>query len=86
MAGEPGVDFGADQRVRDRVEEVVDLDVIVEVDARTPPFRELPIVGGQGGEGVALDCLAARRRKSGPCARGRRSSPAKLASRSPRRR
>ena len=35
----------------------MDLDVIVEVDPRAPPFRELPIVGGQGGEGVALNGL-----------------------------
>ena len=33
------------------------LDVIVEVDPRAPPFREVPIVGGQGDEDVALDGL-----------------------------
>ena len=55
--GDPQVDLGADQRVRDRIEKVMDLDVIVEVDPRAPPFRELPVVGGQGGEGVALDRL-----------------------------
>ena len=54
---DPHVDLGADQRVRDRIEKVMDLDVIVEVDPRAPPFRELPIVGGQGGEGVALNGL-----------------------------
>ena len=55
--GDPHVDLGADQRMRDRIEKVMDLDVIVEIDPRAPPFRELPIVGGQGDEGVALDRL-----------------------------
>ena len=55
--GDPHVDLGADERVRNRIEKVMDLDVIVEIDPRAPPFRELPIVGGQGDEGVALDCL-----------------------------
>ncbi len=54
---DPHVDLGADQRVRDRIQKVMDLDVIVEIDPRAPPFRELPVVGGQGDEGVALDCL-----------------------------
>src|SRR5271165_6656428 len=43
--GDPQVDLGADQRVRDRIEKVMDLDVIVEVDPRAPPFRELPVGG-----------------------------------------
>src|ERR1700735_1018894 len=47
---DPHVDLGADQRVRDRMEKVMDFDVIVEIDTRGPPFRELPIVGGQGDE------------------------------------
>ena len=51
------VEDGVDQRVRDRIQKVMDLDVIVEIDPRAPPFRELPVVGGQGDEGVALDCL-----------------------------
>ena len=55
--GDPHVDLGADERVRDRIQKVMDLDVIVEIDPRAPPFRELPIVGGQGDEGVALDRL-----------------------------
>ena len=50
--GDPHVDLGADERVRDRIEKAVDLDVIIEIDPRAPPFRELPIVGGQGDEGV----------------------------------
>ena len=58
--GDPHVDLGADQRVRDRIKKVMDLDVIVEVDPRAPPLRELPIIGGQGGEGVAFDCLEQR--------------------------
>ena len=53
--GDPHLDLGADERVRDRIQKVMDLDVIVEIDPRAPPFRELPIVGGQGDEGVALD-------------------------------
>jgi hypothetical protein len=55
--GDPHVDLGADQRVRDRIQKVMDLDGIVEVDPRAPPFRELPIVGGQGDEGATLDRL-----------------------------
>ena len=55
--GDPHVDLGADELVRDRIQEVMDLDVVIEIDARAPPFRELPIVGGQGNEGVALDLL-----------------------------
>jgi len=40
-----GVVFlGANERVWNRVEEVVDLDVIVEVDSGAPPFRELPVL------------------------------------------
>ena len=55
--GDPHVDLGADERVRNRIEEVMDFDVIIEIDPRAPPFRELPIVGGQPVEGVALDLL-----------------------------
>ena len=55
--GNPHVDFGAEQLVWDRIEEVMDLDVIVEVDPRTSPFRKLPIIGGQCDEGLALDLL-----------------------------
>ena len=55
--GDPHLDLGADQRVRNRIKEAMDFNVIVEIDPRAPPFRELPIVGGQGDEGVALDCL-----------------------------
>jgi hypothetical protein len=40
--GDPHVDLGADQRVRDRIEKIMDFDVIVEIDPRAPPFRELP--------------------------------------------
>ena len=45
--GDANLDLGADQRVRNRVEEVMDLDVIIEIDPRAPPFRELPILGRQ---------------------------------------
>ena len=55
--GDPHLNLGADERVWNRIEKVMDLDVIVEIDPRAPPFRELPIVGGQGDEGVALDLL-----------------------------
>ena len=55
--GDPHIELGADERVRNRIQEVMDLNVIVEVDARAPPFRELPIVGRQPVEGVALDLL-----------------------------
>jgi hypothetical protein len=54
---DPHVDLGADQRARNRVREVVDLDVIIEIDPRAPPLRELPIVSGQGNEGGTPDCL-----------------------------
>jgi hypothetical protein len=43
--GDANLDLGANQRVRNRIEEVMDLDVIIEVDPRAPPFRELPILG-----------------------------------------
>ena len=55
--GDPHVDLGADQRVRNRIEKVMGLDVVVEVDPRAPLFRELPVIGGQRAEGVALDRL-----------------------------
>src|SRR5260370_25956308 len=55
--GDPHVDLGADERVRDRIQEVMDLVVVIEIDPRAPPFRELPIVGGQVVEDVALDLL-----------------------------
>ena len=35
----------------------MDLDVIIEVDSRAPPFRELPILGRQAVERSALDLL-----------------------------
>ena len=35
----------------------MDLDVIVEIDLRAPPFRELPVLGGQANEGGAFDRL-----------------------------
>src|ERR1700722_4311967 len=47
----PHVDLSAQERVRDRIEEVMDLDVVVEIDPCATPFRELPIVGGQSGAG-----------------------------------
>ena len=55
--GDAHIDLGADQRVRNRIEKVVDLDVIVEIDARAFPFGELPIGRRQRIEGGALDLL-----------------------------
>ena len=55
--GDAHLDLGADQRVRNRIQEVMDLDVIVEIDPRAPPFRELPVLGGQANEGGAFDLL-----------------------------
>ena len=51
------VDLGADQRMRNRIEEVVDLDMIVEAQPRSPPFGELPIVDRQRDERVALNSV-----------------------------
>src|ERR1700723_3351335 len=47
VPGDANLDLGADQRVWNRVEKVMDLDVIIEIDPRAPPFRELPILGRQ---------------------------------------
>src|SRR5271170_4702967 len=55
--GDAKLDLGANQGVRNRVEEVMDLDVIIEVDSRAPPFRELPILCRQAVERGALDLL-----------------------------
>ena len=44
--GDAHIHFRADQTVRNRIEEVVDLDVIIQVDPCAPPFRELPVFGG----------------------------------------
>src|SRR5271169_2953287 len=52
---DPHLNLGADERVWNRIQKVMDLDVIVEIDPRAPPFRELPIVGGQGGQSATLD-------------------------------
>jgi hypothetical protein len=51
------LDLGANERVWNRIEEVVDLDVIVEVDPRAPPFRELPVLRRQRSQGVTFDLL-----------------------------
>ncbi|PPQ31031.1 hypothetical protein CCR94_10585, partial [Rhodoblastus sphagnicola] len=55
--GDAHIDLGADQRVRNRIEEVMRFDVIIEIDPRALPFRELPLLGGQIVEGGALDFL-----------------------------
>ena len=55
--GDPHFDFRANEGVRNRVEEVMDLDVIIEADSRAPPFRELPILCRQAVERGALDLL-----------------------------
>ena len=55
--GDPHIDLGASERVPNRVEEVMDLDVIIEGHPRAPPFRELPILSRQRVECGALDLL-----------------------------
>jgi hypothetical protein len=55
--GDANLDLGANQRMWNRVKEVMDFDVIIEVDSRAPPFRELPILRRQRAEGGALDLL-----------------------------
>jgi hypothetical protein len=55
--GDANLDLGPDERVRNRIQELMDLDVIVEIHASAPPFRELPILGRQAVESGALDLL-----------------------------
>jgi len=55
--GDANIDFRPNKGVGNRVEEVMDLDMIVEVDPRAPPFRELPILSRQCVEDVPLDLL-----------------------------
>ncbi len=55
--GDAHLDLGANEGVRNRVQEVVDLYVVIEIDPRAPPFRELPILGRQAVECGALDLL-----------------------------
>ena len=55
--GDSHIDFDADEGVRNGIQELVNLDVIVETDACVQPFGELPIGGRQRIEGVALDLL-----------------------------
>ena len=55
--GDAHIDLGMDERVRDRIEKAVDLDVIIEIDARASPFGEFPILLGQGRGRFALDLL-----------------------------
>ena len=55
--GDADVDFLANERVRNRIEEVMDLDVVIEIDPRASPFRELPVLGGELVEDAALDLL-----------------------------
>ena len=45
--GDAHIGLGADPRVRNRIEIVVSLDVIVEIYTRALPFGELPIGGRQ---------------------------------------
>src|SRR5271163_2138935 len=55
--GDANLDLGANKRMRDRVEEVMDFDVIIQVDSRAPPFRELPVLGRQAVEDGAFYLL-----------------------------
>ena len=57
VRGDANLDLGADQRVWNRVAEVMDLDVVIEIDPRAPPFRELPILCRQAVERGTLDLL-----------------------------
>src|SRR5271170_6101181 len=57
LRGDANLDLGANQRMRNRIQEVVDLVVIIEIDPRAPPFRALPIFGRQRGEDGAFDLL-----------------------------
>ena len=50
--GDANLDLGADERVRNRVEEVMDLDVIIEVDPWAQRIPRLPVLGGQRGQGI----------------------------------
>jgi hypothetical protein len=52
--GGANIDLSADQRMGNRVEEAVDLDVVVEIDARAAPLGELPVVGGKRRQRAAL--------------------------------
>src|SRR5580658_8962056 len=54
-AGDAQVDLGADQRVRHRVVEALDLDVIVDAHAGKPPFGERVLARRQGAERFPLD-------------------------------
>ena len=56
-AGRADVDLLADQAVRHRVEEALDLDVIVDADAGEPPFGELVVLARQRCQRRALDGL-----------------------------
>ena len=40
--GDPHLDLGADERVRDRIQKVMDLDVIVEIDPRRAAIPRTP--------------------------------------------
>ena len=55
--GNAHVDFGANERVRHRVEEVFDLDMVVEPDAGETPFRIFVVLRWQSPERRPLDAL-----------------------------
>ena len=54
------VDLSADERMRDRVVEAVDLDVIVEIGAHATPFRVFPVGVRQRRQSRLLDALEQR--------------------------
>ena len=52
-AGRPHIDLRADEAVRHRVEEALELDVIVRADPGEAPFGELVVVAGSGAQRLA---------------------------------
>lgn len=55
--GGADIDLAPDEAVRDRIEEGLELDMIIRRDPRQPPFGELVILGRKGCEGWTLDRL-----------------------------
>jgi hypothetical protein len=53
--GGANFNLGADERMRDRIEKAVDLNVVIEIDASAAPIGELPVVGRQRRQRAPLD-------------------------------
>ena len=54
-AGDTHIDLSADQRMRHRIVEALDLDVIIDPHAGEPPLGELVIARRQGVQRIAFD-------------------------------